>query len=79
MREVISINGMFFDVFLDALHTACPTRLRPQQIIVANVLVSIVGQAGCQIANSCWEVSFNINSIGNSRNVLLSYEVFWRD
>ena len=63
MREVISING---NETLDTLHTA-PVFLRSQYQDHFNVLTSLrflVGQAGCQIANSCWEVSFHTTQIG---------------
>lgn len=54
MREVISINGLFSP---DAMLTATTVSNKPNGPLLT--YISIVGQAGCQIANSCWEVSFN--------------------
>ena len=52
MREVISLNGgstqtrAYIYTALDISSEQC-----------TDFLTRIVGQAGCQIANSCWEVS----------------------
>ncbi len=55
MREVISLNGEL-------------SLLRVRDLLFVNLFASfgrfadphvrLVGQAGCQIANSCWEVRF---------------------
>lgn len=57
MREVISVNGK---LSRDALLTAVPSGAQAIQRIHTDTFFCIVGQAGCQIANSCWEVSFDL-------------------
>jgi len=58
MREVISVNGTFIPATRP--FTAVPSGAQASQRIPTDTLFYIVGQAGCQIANSCWEVSFDL-------------------
>ena len=67
MREVISVNGTF-----PRGRAASPLfRLEHKPVNEFPLTpISIVGQAGCQIANSCWEVSFDSISLCS---ILLGY------
>lgn len=69
MREIISLNGTYpaesavRRVFF-VPHRICPTPVLELAALSASdpglfvlTIASAVGQAGCQIANSCWEVS----------------------
>lgn len=56
MREVISLNGEHLDLRVEPLH-------QRYQDYFADAKVFKVGQAGCQIANSCWEVSLTLRQI----------------
>lgn len=58
MREVISLNGMPPNACPSALGSPChsPTLVSARCDIKLTNLHPVVGQAGCQIANSCWEV-----------------------
>jgi hypothetical protein len=60
MREVISLNGMF----IHARQTSGSWLSSVLNVILNLRLTvhSIVGQAGCQIANSCWEVRVTTSS-----------------
>lgn len=59
MREVISLNGMFGPPSVAQVLTLAwiaPLARIAGRVVTNDSRLTAVGQAGCQIANSCWEV-----------------------